>query len=169
MVGYDFREYAKTNKTTNELMNNVIEKISEEEWKKEFTGYYKSIYELCSHIYSVDFNWFKRFIQTCDFDISNKEFFGKDFIPERVFTKEIFKNINDYIQMRKELDEIIIEFIEKLTENDLEKILRIDDSDGNVFELKLGSTVYYMFNHQIHHRGMISLYLDMLGKENEYC
>jgi uncharacterized damage-inducible protein DinB len=25
-----------------------------------------------------------------------------------------------------------------------------------------------MFNHQTHHRGMISLYLDMLGKENDF-
>jgi uncharacterized damage-inducible protein DinB len=169
MVGYDFNEYAKNNKTTNELMNNVIEKISEEEWKKEFNGYYNSIYELCSHIYSADYNWFKRFIETCDVDISNKDFFGNDFIPERIFTKGIFKNKNEYILMRKELDSIIIELIKKLSENDLEKILRINDSDGNVFELKMGSMIFYMFNHQIHHRGMISLYLDMLGRENDFC
>jgi uncharacterized damage-inducible protein DinB len=25
-----------------------------------------------------------------------------------------------------------------------------------------------VFNHQTHHRGMISLYLDMLGKENDF-
>ena len=26
----------------------------------------------------------------------------------------------------------------------------------------------HLFNHQTHHRGMISLYLEMLGKENNY-
>ena len=36
---------------------------------------------------------------------------------------------------RKELDDIIIEFIKKLSENDLEKILKIYDSDENLFEL----------------------------------
>jgi len=169
MVGYDFNEYAKNNKRTNELMNNIIEKLSEEEWKNEFNGYFKSIYELCYHIYSTDFNWYKRFIKECDFNIKNKDFFDEDFIPEREFTKEIFKNKNEYIIKRKELDEIIIEFISKLSEDDLEKILRIHDSDKNVFELNMGSTIYYMFNHEIHHRGMISLYLDMLGVENDFC
>ena len=169
MVGYDFREYAKNNKSTNDSMNSVIEKISEEEWKKEFNGYYKSIYELCSHIYSADFNWFKRFVQACGFDILNKDFFIMDFIPERIFTKAIFNNINEYILMRKELDEIIIEFVNKLSEIDLEKIIKITDSEGNLFELKMGPTIFYMFNHETHHRGMISLYLDMLGKENEFC
>jgi len=169
MVGYNFMEYAEKNKSTNNLMNNIIENISEYEWKKEFNGYYKSIYELCSHIYSTDYNWFKRFIQICDFNVENKDFFEKDFIPERIFTKTIFKNISDYIFMRKELDDIIIEFISKLSENDLEKIIKIDGSEGKVFELKMGPTIFYMFNHEIHHRGMISLYLDMLGKENDYC
>jgi uncharacterized damage-inducible protein DinB len=169
MVGYDFNEYARNNKSKNELMNNIFQKMSEEEWKKEFNGYYKSINELCSHIYSVDFNWFKRFVQVCDFDIKNSKFFEKDFIPERIFTKMIFKNINDYINMRNELDEIIIDFIKKLSDIDLEKILKISDSEGNMFELKLGPMIFYMFNHEIHHRGMISLYLDMLGKENDIC
>jgi hypothetical protein len=43
MVGYEFKKYAEKNKLTNELMNNIIENISEEEWKKDFNGYYKSI------------------------------------------------------------------------------------------------------------------------------
>ncbi|MCL2441975.1 MAG: DinB family protein [Treponema sp.] len=169
MIGYDLIEYAKDNKSTNEKMNNIIENISEEEWKKEFNGYYKSIYELCSHIYSADFNWFKRFIQNCDFEIINKDFFGKDFFPERIFTKTIFKNINEYVHMRKELDEIIIEFISKLSENDLNKILIVNGSNGNIFELIMGELIFYIFKHEIHHRGMISLYLDMLGIENDYC
>ena len=169
MVGYDFNEYAKNNKVTNEAMNNVIAGISDEDWKKEFSGYYKSIYDLCSHIYSTDFNWFKRFVQACDFDISNKDFFVRDFCPERVFTKEFFRNISEYILKRKELDDIIIEFIKNLTENDLKKMLIIPDTDEKVFELEMGPTIYYMFNHETHHRGMISLYLDMLGKENDYC
>jgi len=169
MVGYEFKEYAEKNKSTNELMNNIIENISEEEWRKEFNGFYKSIYELCSHIYSSDFNWFKRFLQARDFDVLNKGFFEKDFFPERIFTNELFKNINDYVIKRKELDDIIIDFICKLSENDLEKMLKIIDSEGNVFELKLGPMIFYMFNHEVHHRGMISLYLDMLGKENIYC
>ena len=34
MIGYEFKEYAEKNKSTNELMNNIIENISEEDMEK---------------------------------------------------------------------------------------------------------------------------------------
>ncbi|MCL2722457.1 MAG: hypothetical protein FWD47_14095 [Treponema sp.] len=38
--------------------------------------------------------------------------------------------------------------------------------------MKISTAIYmeitHVFNHQTHHRGMISLYLEMLGKENSF-
>lgn len=169
MIGYEFTEYAKRNKSSNEAMNSIIEQLSEDEWKKDFSGYYKSIYELCSHIYSTDYNWFKRFVETCNFSMKTNNFFEKGLYPERQFKTAIFPGVKEYISMRNELDETIIKYIGKLSEEDLKKIVIIPDTDDKVFELELGPMIFYMFNHQTHHRGMISLYLDMLGKENDYC
>jgi uncharacterized damage-inducible protein DinB len=33
---------------------------------------------------------------------------------------------------------------------------------------ELGGLIMHLFNHQSHHRGMVSVYLDMLGKQNDF-
>ena len=169
MVGYNFTEFAKYNKQTNESMNNIIEKISEEEWDKEFNGFYKSIHELCSHIYISDYTWFNRFCESCEFT-ELKNSLSDNNILNYNWGKTMFVNINEYLQMRKELDDIIIKFTDKLSETDLEKILKLPiNSEGTLGEFKIDLLVFHVFKHAIHTRGMISLYLEMLGIENSFC
>ncbi len=164
MSEYGFNVSAKYNKITNDLMNNIIKGMSEEDWDKQFNGFFKSIHELCSHIYICDFNWLKRFKLLRNFDTLNKSTFEKKY----GFSEVIFKNINEYITMRKELDEIIIEFINELKEDDLEKTLKFTDSEGSKLERRMEALIIHVFSHQIHHRGMISIYMEMLGIENSY-
>ena len=160
----NFNLLAKYNKTTNELMNNFIKDLSEENWSKEFNGYFKSIHELCSHIYICDFNWLKKFKLLRNFNILNNKIFDKNYS----FDETIFKNINEYIVLRNELDKIIIEFMNELTEEDLNKILKFTDSKGTYIERNMKPLINHVFTHQTHHRGMISLYLEFLGIENGY-
>ena len=159
-----FRILANYNKITNELMNKIIKEMSEEEWNKIFNGYFKSIHELCSHIYICDFNWLKRFKLLRNFTIHNKNIFERNYS----FTEIIFNNINEYIFMREELDEILIDFINELEEEDFDKILKFTDSKGTINERRMEQLITHVFNHQTHHRGMISLYMEMLGIENDY-
>ena len=48
------------------------------------------------------------------------------------------------------------------------KRLRYKNFKGIDQDRELGGLILHVFNHQTHHRGMISLYLDMLGKENDF-
>jgi len=93
MQDCNFNLLAKYNIITNELMNNIIKKLSEEQWNKEYNGHFKSIHELCSHIYIVDFNWLKRFKKLRNFKILNTEIFEGDY----KFTEIIFESINEYL------------------------------------------------------------------------
>jgi uncharacterized damage-inducible protein DinB len=45
------------NKSSNIQMNNVIKGITDEEWNKAFPSFWKSIHELCSHIFFGDYGW----------------------------------------------------------------------------------------------------------------
>jgi len=164
MFELNYKTLAKYNKITNESMNGIIKNLSEDEWNRNFNGFFKSIHELCSHIYICDFNWLKRFKLLRDFNTLNKGIFEKSY----KFSETIFTSIDEYILMRTELDELIIEFIDELQENDLRTQLIFNDSAGNRIERKMEPLILHLFNHETHHRGMISLYLEMLGKENDY-
>jgi uncharacterized damage-inducible protein DinB len=158
-----FELLAYFNNEANNLMNNVIKSITDEEWNREFSGFYKSIHEICSHIYISDYNWLKRYKLLRQFICLDK-YFDKNYS----FSEIIFTNINEYINMRIELDKKITEFINEITENDLENILKYSNSNGMKFEKKMDGVLIHLFNHETHHRAMISLYLEMLGKANDY-
>jgi uncharacterized damage-inducible protein DinB len=159
-----FELLAYFNKEANNLMNDVIKNITEEEWDKEFSGFYKSIHEICSHIYISDYNWLKRYKLLRHFICLDDKYFEKDYS----FTDVIFANISEYMNMRIELDKKITEFINEITENDLESILKYSNSKGMQFEKRIDGLLIHLFNHETHHRAMVSVYLEMLGKANDY-
>jgi uncharacterized damage-inducible protein DinB len=66
------------------------------------------------------------------------------------------------------MDNRIIKFIDEITQNDLDGMIRFTTVLENKLNLRIGEFLLDLFNHQTHHRGMISLYLEMLGKENDY-
>jgi len=164
MFELNYRVLAQYNKITNDKMNSYIQEISEKQWNTDFNGYFKSIHELCSHIYICDFNWLKRFGELREFNTLSNAFFDKN----HSFSETLFQNINDYLIMRSELDDIIVNFISELSTNDLDAVLQFTDSKGIKFARKMEPLILHMFNHETHHRGMISLYLELLGIENEF-
>jgi uncharacterized damage-inducible protein DinB len=66
------------------------------------------------------------------------------------------------------MDNIIISFINELSENDLNKKMKWTNSKGIECVHTLGTGLIHLSHHETHHRGMISLYLEFLGKENDY-
>ena len=156
---------AKYNKTVNEKMNEVIKTLSPEEWDKPLGGYFKSVRGLCSHIYVCDFNWLKLFSKLRDFKILNERFFT----TQRYSTSEIlFEDMKEYLDKRPVLDDIIILFVEELIYGDLNKYLEYTDSSGTANKRLFGGLLMQFFNHGAHHRGMISLYLELLGHKNNF-
>jgi uncharacterized damage-inducible protein DinB len=164
MRQYNFSLLARYNKEANEKMNGIIKTISKEEWNKTFNGYFKSIHELCSHIYIADYNWVKGFKRLRKFNSLDENYFNKRYS----FQETLFLIIDEYISKRVELDNIIINFIKEITVEDISKILEYKNKEGKIFEKRMEGLIIHMFNHETHHRAMISLYLEMLGKENDY-
>ena len=155
---------ADYNKVTNKQMNELIGALSDEQWNRKFGGYFSSIRSLCNHLYICDFNWLKRFSLLRHFEYIKENFFRKDY----TFGTHAFENRDEYIEKRKELDEYIERFAEEVRTEDLDKCLKYKDSHEDEHNQEFGLVILHVFNHQTHHRGMISIYLEEMKVENDY-
>jgi uncharacterized damage-inducible protein DinB len=159
-----FTLLAKYNKKANETMNGLIKTLSDEEWEKSLGGFFSSVRSLCSHLYIADFTWLKRFSKLRQFTTLTEDFLGR----KLSFDETLFEARDEYLRRRPELDDIIAAFAGELNEGDPEKTLRYNDSRGTAYERNFGALLLHCFNHETHHRGMISVYLEILGKKNDF-
>jgi len=155
---------AQYNQVTNKKMDALIRNLSKTQWNQELEGYFKSIHRLCSHLYISDYNWLKRFGKSRDFHFMQDPLFDQDLN----FSSNPFDEIEDYILKREELDKKIIRFVEEITDSDLAQTLSFKNTKGEAVQKNFGGSIMHVFNHQSHHRGMISLYLDNMKIENDF-
>lgn len=64
---------------------------------------------------------------------------------------------------RRELDAIIILWVQALGEADLEQVLEYKNTKGVESRKRFGSLLLHFFNHQTHHRGQASTLLSQAG------
>jgi uncharacterized damage-inducible protein DinB len=156
---------ARYNRAVNKIMDDIIKTLSPAEWDKNLGGFFKSVRELCSHLYVCDFNWLKRFSKFRSFAVFEDPFFSRD---PYSFKEVLFEDVREYLSKRPELDEKIIRFAGELDNADMGGMLKYTDSKGTDSCKVFGVCVMQSLNHETHHRGMISLYLEMLGRENDF-
>jgi uncharacterized damage-inducible protein DinB len=168
------RLLAAYNQAANRKMNESIKTLSAPEWEKNLGGYFPSIRSLCSHTYYWDLTWFGRFARGGGFRAAMNPLLSRDYSGGDLF----FPVAGDYLAGRDTLDELLISFMDELNDGDLTRILPLGagkqdgkqdgkqnrKQDGKSY----GSLMLHVFNHQTHHRGMISLYLELLGRANDF-
>jgi uncharacterized damage-inducible protein DinB len=94
----------------------------------------------------------------------NDAFFDRNYS----FTETLFEKMEEYFAKRPDMDNRMISFADELTEADLGSVLTYIDSEGKEYKRNFGGCLLQFLNHETHHRGMISLYLEMLGRENDF-
>lgn len=158
------RFLATYNEAVNAKMNASISGLSEAEWTQSFPGYFGSVKALCNHVYACDVNWLKRFSKSHPFACLE----GTDIPLGLSFSEPHLKSVPDYLEKRAWLDGKIKEFTAELTEADLARDLAYTDSHGTDYRRDFGLLVLHMFNHETHHRGMISVCLEGLNRQNDF-
>lgn len=158
------RFLAEYNGIANDKMNALVGALDEDQWTRKFGGYFNSVRSLCNHLYIADFNWLKRFSLLRPFE----------YIKDGIFQKEIrfgshaVETVEGYLRDRAVLDGYLKRFAGEVTEKDLGMNLRYKDSGGGDHDQDFGLVILHVFNHQTHHRGMVSIYLEEMGIKNDF-
>ena len=156
---------ARYNKAVNEKMLDIIKTLSPAEWEKNLGGYLSSVQSLCTHTYIGDYNWLKRFGNLRNFTVLGESFFSRDAIS---FKEALFPDMKEYLSKRPELDEKLISFANEVNDGDMKNTFKYTDSRGGVNEKNFGICAIQCFTHGIHHRAMVSIYLELLGRPNDF-
>jgi uncharacterized damage-inducible protein DinB len=159
---------AAYNQAANAAMNEIIAALSAEEWDRPLGGYFPSVRSLCSHLYIADIAWLKRFSRLGGRVGAFALFKDPLLEPGYSFKELLFPAVDTYITNRAGLDKLLIRFAGELEDADLERDLDYEDSSGHPFTRNFGGLLLHAFNHETHHRGMISLYLELLGRANDF-
>jgi uncharacterized damage-inducible protein DinB len=158
------RLLALYNQTANQKMDGLIRTLTEAQWNQEFTGHFKTIKQLCTHIYISDYNWLKRFSRFRDFQYTKDPLFAQDLS----YSSHPFGGNAEYIAKREELDKKLTALAGELVESDLGINITFTYIKGETVSKNAGGSLLHMFNHQTHHRGMVSLYLEMMKIDNDF-
>ena len=155
---------ARYNRHANGEMGRICAGLSDEEWTRGLGGYFPSIRSLCSHVFQGDLTWLKRFATLRPFGYAQHP------MLQRTLTwgELLFPTFAGYESDRQVLDDLLSQFAEEVSADDFARRLRYKSWQGVEKDHGVGGLIMHLFNHQTHHRGMVSLYLDLLGKQNDF-
>ena len=162
-----FQALAQYNSSVNRSLLELIEPLKKEQIMMETKAYYPSIFETIFHILIADLLWLKRYKGSFG---SNKALnSSKLLILEEKDLREEFRS--DYaklFQYRKQVDELITQFVDEMEEYQMNSVIRYKNYKGEEMEKEVWKTVLHWFNHQTHHRGQTSALLDMVGADHDF-
>ena len=162
-----FQAFAKYNKSVNQSILELLQPLKKDEIMMKTRAYYPSIFETLFHIFIADLSWLRRYRDSFK---ENKALSSSPLLSleEKGLRKEFESDFTKLFEYRKQVDEVIIQFADDLNENQLNSILKYKNYKGEETEKELWKTLLHWFNHQTHHRGQVSVLLDLIGIDHDF-
>jgi uncharacterized damage-inducible protein DinB len=158
---------AKYNASVNQSVLELLEPLNKEQIMMETKAYYPSLFETVLHILIGDIHWLRRYKDTFK---ENKALSNTPLISleEKSLRKEFESDYTKLFQYRKEMDDVIIQFVNELDESHFHSVIKYKNYRGEDIEKEAWKTLLHWFNHQTHHRGQLSVLLDMVGVDHDF-
>jgi uncharacterized damage-inducible protein DinB len=162
-----FEAFAKYNGSVNQSLLELVEPLRKEQVMMESKAYYPSIFETLRHILMADVNWLKRYRGIFK---ENKALGSSKLVSleEKDLKAEFESDYRKLFLYRKQVDEMIIQFVNALAEDQLNSTIKYKNYKGQEIEKEVWKTLLHWFNHQTHHRGQVSVLLDLIGIDHDY-
>ncbi len=160
-----FAYLARYNAAVNRDMMGVMEAAPVNVYDHPVEGYFKSAGEILDHLYIADVNWLASFRSVRGFAIHEDPLFSN--VP--FYGSRVFRDLGALKEGRRGLDEIFIRFVSELRDEDLPGLVKRTSWRGEKQERILWKALLHVFNHQTHHRAMVSQILEELRIDNDFA
>lgn len=162
-----FQAYAKYNGNVNRELIELLTPLTEEKIRSKTKAFYPTIFDVFLHMCMTDAGWLKRYK---DFFASSRVLSGSALLSaDMAKLKEEFEHDTAKLYLfRSGLDDIISGFMSELTQEELAGNIKYTDYRGQPSENVMWKTLMYVFNHQTHYRGELSVMLDMADIYNDF-
>ena len=159
--------FAKYNASVNQSILELLEPLKKEQIMMETKAYYPSLFETLLHNLIADLNWLRRYRDAFRENkaLSNTRLVS---LETKTLRKEFEPDYTKLFQYRKETDDVIIRFVNELDESHFHLVIKYKNYKGEDIEKEAWKTLLHWFNHQTHHRGQISVLLDMVGVDHDF-
>ena len=161
-----FQAFARYNGSVNQSIIELLKPLTREQITMKTKAYYPSILETMIHNLFADLNWLKRYGGVFrESKALNHRIASSD---QKALRQEFEADHTRLFQYRKEADEVIVRFMDELEEAKLNSVIKYKNYKGEDQEHDVWKTLLHWFNHQTHHRGQVSVLLDMVGVDHDY-
>jgi uncharacterized damage-inducible protein DinB len=140
---------AEYNAWANARLYAMARRLPDERYRQDVGAYFKSLHGTLNHIMTADLIWMRRLTGSGDH-------------PSKL-NAIVFDDLMSLSVARQREDQRIIDFVETLSDAQLEETLDYRMMDGTPVKQRRREILAHLFNHQTHHRGQAHAVLTMLG------
>jgi uncharacterized damage-inducible protein DinB len=162
-----FQLLAKYNRITNQTMLDILQNVPADDLVKDTGAFYKSILGTLNHLLGATIGWMGRVIECVPdlADLSAK-------IPEITYSREPgamqWTTLEDFRPVQETADGVLVDLIDRMPEEQFTQEITYKNWRGEEYTRVTWYVLLHFFNHQTHHRGVVSTLLDQMGVENDY-
>jgi len=152
---------AKYNERVNEQLLTHCQELSDEQLLANTHSFFPTIMAYWNHILFGDLIILGRLANNNIANLASNDF---DRLPTAKSVHDVFcENMNDIILLRKQVDALINQYCDHLTNEACQSVISYQSTEGENITIKVGDITQHLFNHQTHHRGQLTCILSQLG------
>jgi uncharacterized damage-inducible protein DinB len=139
---FQFNQWADTR------MLDTCTALTNEQFTRNLGSSFGSVRDTVTHLYGAEWVW-------------NERFQGRS--PSALLSSATFPDLASIRAKLEEMDLYYIDYVSKLTQQDLDRIIRYKSFAGDEFSNPLWQSLHHLNNHASYHRGQVVTMLRQLG------
>lgn len=156
----NFQMMALYNQRINKQLLDICLALPVDMQEKETHSFFSNIISYWNHILFGDLILLGRLARNnvglSEIDLSE--------LPSALSPQDIYAdNLSELQLLRIKVDQLIVQFCENLTQDECEKRISYQTTEGQLVTKVAADIIQHLFNHQTHHRGQLTCILSQFG------